>query len=134
MLYLTPDKILSYKLQNHMMLMILILYLQKVPNSREALVPAGVLETDLSLASLVACQPNVGNYGGNEREEELERKEAPNLPQKRDVASENDRDMAVQTGATKEASYDPEKIREGMAATKAQAAFRGYLVMFSWSK
>lgn len=134
MLYVTVDKIGSCMLQKNGVPMILILHLQRVPNAREVVVPARAPETDLSLGSIVACQPNIGGYGGNEREKELENHDAPNLPQNWEMTSENDRDMATQTGTTEDAeeeSYDSQKIMEEMAATKAQAAFRGYLVIFS---
>lgn len=111
--------------------MMVLFYLQKFPNAREILVPARESEADLSLGSLVTSQPNTGTYGGNEMEKEFESKDAPDLSQNREVVSANDRDMAVQTGTPIEAPYDPEKIKEEMAATKAQAAFRGYLVIFS---
>ncbi|PKI63224.1 protein IQ-DOMAIN 31-like [Punica granatum] len=100
---------------------------EKVLNAREVVVPARAPEVDPSLGSVAASQPNAGTYGHNEREKELEIKDAPNLPHDREVASVDDRDMAVQTDTTEEVPYDPEKIKEEMAATKAQAAFRGYL-------
>lgn len=111
-----------------------IFYLQKLPSAREILVPAREPEPDLDLGSLVVSRPNPGTYGRNEREKEFESKDAPDLPHNGEVVCVNNRDMALRTGIVEEAPYDQEKIREQMAATMAQAAFRGYLVMFSWSK
>ncbi|KAK4778538.1 hypothetical protein SAY86_006066 [Trapa natans] len=92
------------------------------------MVPAREPEADLDLGSLTASQPKAQTYGRNGRENEFESKDAPDVPHNGEVVSSvNNRDMSVQTGMVEEAPYDPEKIKEEMAATKAQAAFRGYL-------
>ncbi|KAK4750419.1 hypothetical protein SAY87_003901 [Trapa incisa] len=101
---------------------------EKLSNARGIIVTAREPESDLDLGTLVASQPKDGTYVRNEREKEFLTKDSPDLPHNGDVvASVNNRDMSVQTGMVEEAPYDPVKLKEEMAATKAQAAFRGYL-------
>lgn len=56
---------------------------------------------------------------------ELENKEAPNVLGDGGPGSQS---TEIQGSTPQDAVYDPERIRQEQAATKAQAAFRGYLV------
>lgn len=79
------------------------------------MVSSNELENGLSL------DPTPDEIATNEEDHELENEESENiLPenQERDINGSVDPD----------APPDPEKIRQEEAATKAQAAFRGYLV------
>jgi len=87
----------------------------KIVNKREAVVTSNVLENGLAL------DPNHIEIAANEEVLELENEESEViLPenQERDSIGPVDPD----------APPDPEKIRQEVAAIKAQAAFRGYLV------
>lgn len=79
------------------------------------MVASNVLENGLAL------DPSPNEIATNEEDLDLENEETENiLPgnQERDIVRSVDPD----------APTDPEKIRQQAAATKAQAAFRGYLV------
>ncbi|XP_028753659.1 protein IQ-DOMAIN 31 [Neltuma alba] len=87
---------------------------EKLVNRKETLVASKASETG------VALEPPHNVVARKEEELELENKEAENLPplnQETDLVSHVDEDVPP----------DPEKIRQEEAATKAQAAFRGYL-------
>ncbi|BAT79670.1 hypothetical protein LR48_Vigan10g235900 [Vigna angularis] len=87
---------------------------REIVNKREAVVTSNVLENGLAL------DPNHIEIATNEEDLELENEESEvTLPenQERDSIGPVDPD----------APHDPEKIRQEVAAIKAQAAFRGYL-------
>ncbi|KAL5191817.1 Protein IQ-DOMAIN 31 [Glycine soja] len=87
---------------------------EKFVNKKEAVVSSNELENGLSL------DPTPDEIATNEEDHELENEESENiLPdnQERDIIGSVDPD----------APPDPEKIRLEQAASKAQAAFRGYL-------
>ncbi|XP_027352619.1 protein IQ-DOMAIN 31-like isoform X2 [Abrus precatorius] len=87
---------------------------EKLVNRKKEVITSNVLENDLDL------DPNPNKIDRNEEDLELENEESENiLPgnQERDIIGSVDQD----------APPDPEKIRQKEAATKAQAAFRGYL-------
>ncbi|TKY73413.1 IQ-DOMAIN 31 [Spatholobus suberectus] len=87
---------------------------EKPVNKKEAVVASNMLENGLALV------PTPNEIATNEEDLELENEESENvLPgnQVRDIMGSVDPD----------APPDPEKIRQEEAATKAQAAFRGYL-------
>lgn len=62
---------------------------------------------------------------GDERKSEVERIECADLSNGGNVSLPVSQTVDLRT--TQEAPYDPEQIRQEAAATKAQAAFRGYL-------
>ncbi|RDX86544.1 Protein IQ-DOMAIN 31, partial [Mucuna pruriens] len=87
---------------------------EKLVNKKEAVDVSNVLENGLAL------DPTPNKISTNEEDLELENEESENiLPgnQERDIMGSVDPD----------APPDPEKVRQEEAATKAQAAFRGYL-------
>lgn len=87
---------------------------EKLINQKEALVAPKAPETG------VAVEPPPYIVARNEEELELENKEPENLSP---VNQETD----LVSHVHEDAPPDPEKIRQEEAATKAQAAFRGYL-------
>ncbi|KAI9117224.1 hypothetical protein K1719_011390 [Acacia pycnantha] len=87
---------------------------EKLINQKEALVAAKAPETG------VAVEPPPYTVARNEEELELENKEPEYLSP---VNQETD----LVSHVHEDAPPDPEKIRQEEAATKAQAAFRGYL-------
>ncbi|XP_039163366.1 protein IQ-DOMAIN 31 [Eucalyptus grandis] len=71
----------------------------------------------------VASQPIAESDDWNSRKQESERKNEEVLLQDRGIETDEDLDMAQ----TQDAPQNPDIIRQEMAATKTQAAFRGYL-------
>ncbi|KAL3748408.1 hypothetical protein ACJRO7_009622 [Eucalyptus globulus] len=71
----------------------------------------------------VASQPNAESDDWNSRKQESERKNEEVLLQDRGIETDEDLDIAQ----TEDAPQNPDIIRQEMAATKTQAAFRGYL-------
>ena len=70
----------------------------------------------------LAVEPTSDAITRHEEDLELENKEAENnLPENQEIESVH-----------QDAPLDPEKTRQDEAATKAQAAFRGYLVRDLW--
>ncbi|XP_030513616.2 protein IQ-DOMAIN 31-like [Rhodamnia argentea] len=89
---------------------------EKITNDAEVLVSARAPEADYHVAS----QPNTGSNDWNSRKnEEI-------LLQDRGIETDEDLDMAQRSMAL-DAPQNPEIIRQEIAATKTQAAFRGYL-------
>ncbi|KAE9609615.1 putative IQ motif, EF-hand binding, P-loop containing nucleoside triphosphate hydrolase [Lupinus albus] len=87
---------------------------EKLVSQKEGVVPSKLSETGLALDPT----PNIN--ARNEEDPQLQDKEAENvLPGSEEIETVE----SVQ----QDAPLDPEKIRLGQAATKAQAAFRGYL-------
>lgn len=68
----------------------------------------------------------------NEAVQEVGRGENSSL-QGEVVVHDVSQDLEKQNTVVSDASNDPERLREEQAAIKAQAAFRGYLVMFLFS-
>ncbi|KAI3429944.1 DUF4005 domain-containing protein [Psidium guajava] len=95
---------------------------EKIPNDTEVLVGARAPEADYHVAS----QPNTGSDDWNSRKQESERKNEEILLQDRGIETDEDLDVA-QRSMTQDAPQSPEIIRREIAATKTQAAFRGYL-------
>ncbi|KAK7411463.1 hypothetical protein VNO78_02896 [Psophocarpus tetragonolobus] len=87
---------------------------EKLVNEKEAVVSSNVLENGLSL------DPTPNEIVTNEEELDLENEESENV-----LAENQERD--IMGSVDPDAPPDPEKIRQEEAATKAQAAFRGYL-------
>ena len=97
--------------------------MQKITNDTAVLVGARAPEADYHMAS----QPNTESDDWNSRKQESERKNEEIILQDRGIETGEDMDMA-QLSITQDAPENPEIIRQETAATKTQAAFRGYLV------
>lgn len=89
--------------------------MQKLVNQKESLITSKTTDTGLSL------DPTPYTVPRNVEDLELENKEEEN------VLPVNQETHFVEQ-VPQDAPPDPEKIRQEEAATKAQAAFRGYLV------
>ncbi|KAI4343850.1 hypothetical protein L6164_011151 [Bauhinia variegata] len=87
---------------------------EKRVNEKETLVTSKALETGLAL------DPTPNTISRNEPNQELEHEVAVNI-------SPENQEIDIVQPVHQDAPPDPEKIRQGEAATKAQAAFRGYL-------
>ncbi|XP_056175208.1 protein IQ-DOMAIN 31 [Syzygium oleosum] len=95
---------------------------EKITNDAAVLVGARAPEADYHVVS----QPNTESDDWNSRKQESERKNEEILLQDRGIETDEDMDMA-QLSITQDAPQNPEIIRQEIAATKTQAAFRGYL-------
>jgi hypothetical protein len=104
----------------------LITLLQKFTNEREVLVPAKASEGSLGLDPPVASHLTPNTIGRN-----VENKEATNSTHDEGNVLPGNQEIDAAGSTPQDAPYDPEKIRLEEAATKAQAAFRGYLVILS---
>ncbi|CAJ1975256.1 unnamed protein product [Sphenostylis stenocarpa] len=87
---------------------------EKVVNKREAVVASDVLENGLAL------EPNHNEIVTNEEDLELENEES-------EIILPENQERENMGSVDADAPPDPEKIRQEVAAIKAQAAFRGYL-------
>lgn len=97
-------------------------------NAKEATNAAKAQEAELDLGSLVVSQPATLTHDRSELEDEKGTKDdVPHLCQDTNVSMPDEGDIVVQ-GSTAQVD-DAEIIRQELAATKTQAAFRGYLVM-----
>ncbi|KAJ7945981.1 Protein IQ-DOMAIN 31 [Quillaja saponaria] len=100
---------------------------EKFGNGKEALVIPSALETNLTLGPPLATHLTPNTIGRNEERLELDSKDAKNLHPGEIASGNHGTDMQ---GSILQDS-DPEKIRLEQAATKAQAAFRGYLAFWA---
>lgn len=94
------------------------------------MVTARASEADVTSVSPVVSHPIPIITDRAERKSEQETKETANLQHDGGVLSLGNQDT-LQGSTPQDAPSDPEKIRQEKAATMAQAAFRGYLVIFS---
>lgn len=101
------------------------IFLQKVANEKEALVAVKASEPDAALDPPSDSHPTRNTIHRDERRL-TEDKESVDLSLQGSQVTDS------QNLTLQDASYDPEKIRQEKAATKAQAVFRGYLVIFSF--
>lgn len=101
------------------------IFLQKVANEKEALVAVKASEADAALDPPLDSHPTRNTIHRDERRL-AEDKESVDLSLQGSQVTDS------QILTLQDASYDPEKIRQEKAATKAQAVFRGYLVIFSF--
>ncbi|XP_057481022.1 protein IQ-DOMAIN 31-like isoform X1 [Actinidia eriantha] len=90
---------------------------EKVRNEKRVWVAAKPQEADLTEDPPVAT--NEKNLGEN--------REAANLSLEREILLHGNRDADTKETPQLDAMKDPERIRQEQAATKAQAAFKGYL-------
>lgn len=108
-----------------------IILLQKFTNEREVLVRAKASEVSLGLDPPVTSHLTPNTIGRNVGRLESENKEATDSSHDGGNVLPGNQEID-ETGSTpQDAPHDPEKIRLEQAATKAQAAFRGYLVILS---
>jgi hypothetical protein len=85
----------------------------------------------VALDTPVASHPTPYTIGRDEGKLESENKEAANTSQYEGKSLPGNQENDALGSTPQDAPYDPEKIRKEQAATKAQAAFRGYLVIIS---
>lgn len=102
-----------------------IILLQKVATEKEALVAVKASEADATLDPPLDSHPTPNTIHRDERRS-IEDKEAV------DISLQGSEVTDSQNITLQDAPYDPDKIRQEKAATKAQAVFRGYLVIFSF--
>lgn len=92
------------------------------------MVPNKTSEGNLALEPPVASLLTASLVGRNEGKLEKENKEAANSSHDKEDILPGKQETDALGSTPQNAPYDPEKIRQEQAATKAQAAFRGYLV------
>ena len=85
----------------------------------------------MAVGSPLISEPILVNTESNGIVPELENGTPSNLGDA--VTFPTIQDVEKQGSAGTGPSNDPERFREEQAAIKAQAAFRGYLVIFSWT-
>ena len=106
--------------------------MQKIANEREVLVAARASETDVAVAPPLSSQLNPYATERDERKLELENKETANISHDDGISLPMSQGIDSQKSTLQDSLYDPERIKQEQAATMAQAAFRGYLVFFSY--
>ena len=75
-----------------------------------------------------ASEPTPNTIETNEVVSKITHNEAANASCERSISITGNQDAEIQGSTCQDAPSDPERIRKEEAATKAQAAFRGYLV------
>lgn len=95
------------------------------------MVPAKASEGSLGLDPPVASHLTPNTIGRSVGRLESENKEATNSTHDEGNVLPGNQEIDAAGSTPQDAPYDPEKIRLEEAATKAQAAFRGYLVILS---
>lgn len=103
---------------------------QKIANEREVLVSVKASEADAVVEPPLTSHL-IPKTTHNERELELENKEPDNGSESGVMSLPATHIADSQQITPEDVPEDPEKIKMEEAATKAQAAFRGYLVIFS---
>ncbi|XP_038894591.1 protein IQ-DOMAIN 31 [Benincasa hispida] len=96
-------------------------------NEKEVLVSAKASETTTVISHPVASHPTPSTIDTNEGVPKITNNEATNVLHERSISMPGNQDAEIQGSTCQDAPSDPERIREEAAATKAQAAFRGYL-------
>ncbi|XP_021808320.1 protein IQ-DOMAIN 31 [Prunus avium] len=96
---------------------------EKLSNEKEVVIASRAAGAEFSSDPPVAIHQNTNTLEDNIGLE-LENKEAPNVSGDGGPGSQS---TEIQGSTPPDAVYDPERIRQEQAATKAQAAFRGYL-------
>uniref|UniRef100_A0A6P4AD22 protein IQ-DOMAIN 31 isoform X1 n=1 Tax=Ziziphus jujuba TaxID=326968 RepID=A0A6P4AD22_ZIZJJ len=100
---------------------------EKVTNEKEVVVTAKAPGADFASVPPVASYPDPITVDRNERNLEFESKEAESASHDGGILLAASQDTEAQGSTPPEVPCDPEQIRKEQAATKAQAAFRGYL-------
>ncbi|KAL4341588.1 hypothetical protein GQ457_08G035180 [Hibiscus cannabinus] len=100
---------------------------EKVANERQVLAAARVSETDLAMATPFSSQLNPCATERDERELELENKEAADISPDDGISLPISEDIDSQNFTLQDSPCDPERIKQEQAATLVQASFRGYL-------
>ncbi|KAK8482267.1 hypothetical protein V6N13_026926 [Hibiscus sabdariffa] len=100
---------------------------KKVANERQVLAAARVSETDLAMATPFSSQLNPCATERDERELELENKEAADISPDDGISLPISEDIDSQNFTLQDSPCDPERIKQEQAATLVQASFRGYL-------
>ena len=106
--------------------------MQKVANEIEVLLAARASETDVAVAPPFSSQLNPYASERDEKKLELENKETANISHDDGVSLPMSQGIDSQTSTLQDSLYDPKRIKQEQAATMVQAAFRGYLVFFSY--
>ncbi|XP_044486860.1 protein IQ-DOMAIN 31-like isoform X2 [Mangifera indica] len=100
---------------------------EKVANEKEVLVSVKATDTDNNLNLPLASRSTTYDTHQNERNLVLENKEAADISNDGVISLPGSQAADSQNFTPQGEPYDPEKIRLEQAATKVQAAFRGYL-------
>ncbi|KAF3437773.1 hypothetical protein FNV43_RR20529 [Rhamnella rubrinervis] len=98
---------------------------EKITNQREVVVAAKTSGANFASVPPVASQPDPSIVDRNEVE--FENKGAESVSHDEGILLAASQDTEPQGSTPRDAPCDPEQIRKEQAATKAQAAFRGYL-------
>lgn len=102
-------------------------------NAKEVTIAAKAPEAELDLGSIGVSQPDTLTHDRSELKDETGTTDVPHISQDIDGSLPDEGDIVVQGNIVP--VDDAEMIRQEVAATKTQAAFRGYLVMFlSWEQ
>ncbi|KAI9175086.1 hypothetical protein LWI28_027075 [Acer negundo] len=100
---------------------------EKVTNERDLLVAVNASEADATFDPPLTSHLTPKTTHSNERKLELENKEAVDGSESGAMSLPGSQVADSQNFMPEDAPDDPERIRQEEAATKAQAAFRGYL-------
>ncbi|XWS60586.1 hypothetical protein CRYUN_Cryun07bG0048600 [Craigia yunnanensis] len=100
---------------------------EKIANEREVLVAARASETAVAVTPSFSSQPNPYANERDERKLELENKEDANLSHDDGISLPMSQGIDSQNSTLQDSPYDPERMKQELAATMAQAAFRGFL-------
>lgn len=92
------------------------------------MVSAKASEASSVISHPVASHPTPSAIDTNEGVSKITNNEAANVSHERSISIPGNQDAEIQGSTCEDAPSDPERIRKEEAATKAQAAFRGYLV------
>lgn len=92
------------------------------------MVSAKASEATSVISHPAASHPIPKSIDTNEALSTITNNEAANGSHERSISIPGNQDGEIQGSTCQDALSDPERIRKEEAATKAQAAFRGYLV------
>ncbi|XP_022954982.1 protein IQ-DOMAIN 31-like isoform X1 [Cucurbita moschata] len=100
---------------------------EKSGNEKEVSVSVKASEATSVITHTAASEPTPNTIETNEVVSKITHNEAANASCERSISITGNQDTEIQGSTCQDAPSDPERIRKEEAATKAQAAFRGYL-------